>query len=195
MSLGLEELQKWFDGLHYSWELFESVETGQILPGVCSIENCPHCSVSGQAPPMLRMRVGLHMGRPTQAIMAEGHFLRIRAARPEFAVAYLKKLDPQYPDTCLYLGGLTGQQPMWMPSPPAPVFSQSGLGWYQTINPQNQYATSAGWANQASTMPQNLSVYTGPGWQHITNNGSAPITLYPSGQVLYPGQITTVPTP
>lgn len=48
-----------------------------------------------------RMRVGLHLGRPTQAIIAEGVFVRMRAA-PEYADFELKVLDANNPDVCLY---------------------------------------------------------------------------------------------
>jgi hypothetical protein len=48
-----------------------------------------------------KMRVGLHLNRPTQAIIAEGQFVRMRAA-PEYADYELRVLDAQKPDSCLY---------------------------------------------------------------------------------------------
>ena len=64
-----------------SWEAFEDTDDGNIE--------------------IFSMRVGTHLGRPTQAVMAEGHFLKIRA-RPDFAGYQLKRLDPSNPDECLY---------------------------------------------------------------------------------------------
>ncbi|RPI87191.1 MAG: hypothetical protein EHM40_23140 [Chloroflexi bacterium] len=48
-----------------------------------------------------KMRVGIHLGRPTQAILAEGQFVRMRSA-PEYADYELKVLDAKNPDSCLY---------------------------------------------------------------------------------------------
>jgi hypothetical protein len=48
-----------------------------------------------------KMRVGLHLGRPTQAIIAEGQFVKMRAA-PEYADYELRVLDANNPDACLY---------------------------------------------------------------------------------------------
>lgn len=48
-----------------------------------------------------KMRVGLHLGRPTQAIIAQGCFVRMRAAT-EYADYELKVLDANNPDVCLY---------------------------------------------------------------------------------------------
>ena len=67
-----------------------------------------------------KMRIGLHLNRPTQAIIAEGHFVRMRAA-PEYADYELKVLDANNPDNCLY------EQLI------AEVAGKSGGGWLPRI--------------------------------------------------------------
>jgi hypothetical protein len=51
---------------------------------------------------LIKMRVGLHMGKPMQALIADDQFIRMRAA-PEYADCKLTKLDPLFPDKCLYI--------------------------------------------------------------------------------------------
>ena len=67
-----------------------------------------------------KMRIGLHLNRPTQAIIAEGHFIRMRAA-PEYADYELKVLDANHPDNCLY------EQLI------AEVANRSGGGWLPRV--------------------------------------------------------------
>jgi hypothetical protein len=46
-------------------------------------------------------RVGLHMKRPMEAIMAKGQFIRFRPA-PDLANFHLERLDPDNVNNCLY---------------------------------------------------------------------------------------------
>lgn len=86
----IEELERILGQFHYTWEHFEANECGEIkIKDPMWGENT------------FKMRIGLHMGRPTQAIMAIGSFVKLRAA-PKYGQYVLAKLDPQYPDDCLY---------------------------------------------------------------------------------------------
>jgi len=64
-----------------------------------------------------KMRIGLHMKRPTQAVMALGQFVKLRRAN-EYGRFKLKNLTPEAPDTCVYFHGW-GQDmvPCWCPAP------------------------------------------------------------------------------
>ena len=48
-------------------------------------------------------RIGLHLKRPMQAVMAKGHFIKMVAV-PEFEPYYLARLDPENVDATLYKG-------------------------------------------------------------------------------------------
>jgi len=81
------EFNDWLRELiaHIHWDEFSKLNNGTIeLQGI-----------------QFKLRVGLHLGRPTQVIIAEGQFIRMRAA-PEYADHELKVLDAKNPDNCLY---------------------------------------------------------------------------------------------
>lgn len=69
---------------------------------------------------LIRMRVGLHMGKPMQALIADDQFIRMRSV-PEYESYSLNKLEPEWPDKCLYkpsgLGYLTSGKNLkiWKP--------------------------------------------------------------------------------
>jgi len=75
-----------------------------------------------------KMRIGLHLQRPTQAIIADGHFVRMRAA-PEYVDYELKVLDANNPDNCPYeqlvaeVGSFTGKR--WRPVLALKAFSSA----------------------------------------------------------------------
>lgn len=73
------------------------------------------------------MRVGLHLGAPSQAIMARGQFLKVRRA-PKFANQngggyVLHPLNPNQPDRCRHNGS-------WIPQ-------RKYLSWYDDAIWQN----------------------------------------------------------
>lgn len=74
-----------------SWAHFESTNRGEI----------PLRSKGFRETILIRMRVGLHMGKPMQALIADNQFIRMRSA-PEFEGCSLNKLEPEWPDKCLY---------------------------------------------------------------------------------------------
>ena len=51
---------------------------------------------------LIRMRVGLHMGKPMQALIADDQFIKMRSV-PEYEGYSLNKLEPEWPDKCLYI--------------------------------------------------------------------------------------------
>lgn len=55
-------------------------------------------------------RVGLHLKRPMEAIMAQGLFIRMRGTK-DYDAFELSRLDPENPDTCYY-----SNQPYYNPN-------------------------------------------------------------------------------
>lgn len=80
----------------YRWEHFEADPLGQIQVG-----NKLFC-----------MRVGIHMDRPVQAIIADGQFVRMRSA-DFYKDKQLQKIDPERLAECLYVEGPASNIPMW----------------------------------------------------------------------------------
>jgi len=88
----IEEIER---AMHHqkdmTWAHFESTARGEI----------PLHFKGFRERILIRMRVGLHMGKPMQALIADDKFIRMRAA-PEYENYKLLKLDPLFPDKCLY---------------------------------------------------------------------------------------------
>jgi len=108
----VEELEEMINDLR--WEHFESEMWGQIQ--ISKI--------------IFAMRVGLHMDRPTQAVMAEGQFVRMRSA-DYWKDFMLTKLDPDRLYESLYFlrGGQSVNSAMdtlWRPKELMPT--QAGMG-------------------------------------------------------------------
>ncbi len=76
-----------FEVVQPTWEMFEAKQRGELVIGGYTFA----------------MRVGLHLKRPTQAIMAAGQFVRMRSAGNATG-RDLKVLDPAMPGNCLYGG-------------------------------------------------------------------------------------------
>lgn len=85
----IEALEKMIE--LYTWEDFEATEQGRILVVNRQWGSIPYF-----------MRVGLHLNRATQAIMACGQFLRMRPVTEGDGWRKLKKLYPSNPNACLY---------------------------------------------------------------------------------------------
>jgi hypothetical protein len=86
---------------YYDWPMFEARPTGNLR--LSEWASIPGGEELVSIPPTydFYMRVGLHLGRPTQAIFSHGKFLRIRREK-RFEGCDLKKIDPNKPDECLY---------------------------------------------------------------------------------------------
>lgn len=106
----------------YTWEDFEGLDMGEIR-----VTSRKLLMLRGRGT-LFKMRVGLYMGRPMQAIIAEGQFVRMRPAT-QYEGFELKRLDCTEPDECVYEGLI--QDPADSPRktikwwPPA-FFSRSG---------------------------------------------------------------------
>jgi len=92
MTLPVEELEALIKDLR--WEHFEADPLGQIQVG-----NKLFC-----------MRIGIHMNRPVQAIIADGQFVRMRSAE-FYDDKKLHKIDPDRLAECLYMDAQ--QQAYW----------------------------------------------------------------------------------
>ena len=90
--ISLEELHKLAEP--YSWDDFEDTNDGHIKVPLGSTDPL------GQS---FYMRVGLHMKRPMQVLIAEGNFIRMRSEKrwPEWLPQF-KQLDPKEPSGCIY---------------------------------------------------------------------------------------------
>ena len=79
------------------------------------------------------MRIGVFLGMPSQAIMAQQQFVKMRHVQ-KFDKRALKVLDPKEPDSCLYQCGGVGQYgagPTWQPPPYVdPELNKQALGVY-----------------------------------------------------------------
>src|SRR5271170_6264375 len=75
------------------WEDFEKSSTGDVFVRKMPTKDMVRFS----------LRVGLHMGRPSKAILAMQQFVRITVAQEyEPYKQWLHKLDPNYQDGCTY---------------------------------------------------------------------------------------------
>jgi hypothetical protein len=76
------------------------------------------------------MRIGVFLGMPSQAIMAQQQFVKMRHVQ-KFDKRALKVLDPKEPDRCLYKLGGVGQYGVgstWQPPPYVdPEFKKQAL--------------------------------------------------------------------
>jgi|HubBroStandDraft_4_1064222.scaffolds.fasta_scaffold145498_2 hypothetical protein len=103
-----EVITAWLNELlgSVSWPQFEATENGNL-----TILNTK-----------FSMRIGIFMTMPTQAIFAEGMFLRMRQ-RKEFDTKDLRTLIADNIDSCLYKGN-----PRWKPqSPPTTTAEEQHL--------------------------------------------------------------------
>lgn len=86
---------------YYDWPVFEARPCGDLrLSEWSSIPGGEELTANPESH-QFYMRVGLHLGRPTQAIFSNGKFLRIRREK-RFDGCDFKKIDPNKPDECLY---------------------------------------------------------------------------------------------
>lgn len=85
------------------FEAFQTVPTGNItLLGT-----------------QFHMRIGKFLGQPSQAIIAQQQFVKMRHV-DKYDKRSLKVIDPKEPDSCLYQSGGVGQAgagPTWCPPP------------------------------------------------------------------------------
>jgi hypothetical protein len=85
------------------WAAFEVMTDGRLLLHDRAQTILPEEEGLDDRPWLFEMRVGLHLDRPTQAIMSCGHFVRIRRdERWGPYHTYLQVLDPAFPNRCLY---------------------------------------------------------------------------------------------
>jgi hypothetical protein len=89
--LTAEELKRMIKQAGHSWAHFESTSRGELVV----------IRKGFREKILIKMRIGLHMGLSTQALIADDQFIKIRS-RPDFDDYVLKKLDPLWPDKCLY---------------------------------------------------------------------------------------------
>lgn len=86
---------------YYDWPVFEARPCGDLrLSEWSSIPDGEELTANPESH-QFYMRVGLHLGRPTQAIFSNGKFLQIRREK-RFDGCDFKKIDPNKPDECLY---------------------------------------------------------------------------------------------
>lgn len=95
----LEELEQII--LRYTWSHFEKLDGGNIRPRLRP-RRFHERMMPWPKGPRFCLRVGLHLGKPTQAIMCEGQFVRIRRYDHTCDLEALKVLDPTDPDKALY---------------------------------------------------------------------------------------------
>ena len=86
---GFEVALQFFEAVDPTWEMFEAQKDGNLRIGGY----------------IFSMRVGLHLKRPTQAIMGAGQFIKMRSAGNATGRT-LKVLDPTMPDRCIYGRGM-----------------------------------------------------------------------------------------
>lgn len=87
LIVGPEVALQFFEMANPTWEQFEANKLGELV-------------VAGYT---FRMRVGLHLQRPVQAIIGASQFIKIRSAGNCEGMR-LKVLDPDDPSVCLYSG-------------------------------------------------------------------------------------------
>ena len=83
----VEYLQKMLGA--FPWPAFEAIQTGNM-----SIEGVDY-----------KLRLGLHMKQPRQAIVALGYFVKMKPAPDPIKANIVTDLDPNDPDKCLFNDG------------------------------------------------------------------------------------------
>ena len=75
------------------------------------------------------MRIGKFLGQPTQAIIAEGQFVKMQHTTVHYDKNDLKVIDPKDPDSSLYEVGfnIDTQYRTWRPPPPSPQPAPAGF--------------------------------------------------------------------
>lgn len=91
LIIGPEVALQFFEAIQPTWEMFEKQHSGDL-------------KIGGY---IFSMRVGLHLQRPTQAVMAAGQFIKMRSAGNATG-RKLKVLDPNMPNRALYKMGSLG---------------------------------------------------------------------------------------
>lgn len=155
------------------WDAFEATPDGRLLVMDRAQTILPEEEDVDHRPWVFEMRVGLHLDRPTQAIMSCGHFIKLRRDnRWEQYRSFLGVLDPEHPNHCLYTAA--GYNINWNPGAayidqtyqhyPVGVYAAAGAhthgltphygGWITTLNthPTPSYGglTTAGGSTQQS---------------------------------------------
>lgn len=105
----VEELERLISSI--TWDDFEKTDLGEFTVG--------YVPPGEQEPLFIKfsMRVGLHMNRPFQVVIADKQFVRLRAA-PAYTGHVLKRLFAADPNYCLYTPRVrTGfnSRPLWQP--------------------------------------------------------------------------------
>jgi hypothetical protein len=139
-----EVITAWLNKLlgSVSWQQFEATEDGNL-----TILNTK-----------FSMRIGIFMTMPTQAIFAQGMFLRMRH-RKEFDVKDLRTLIADNIDGCLYKGN-----PRWKPqSPPTTTAEEQHLQdmikQFEEVRRQSTGATSLNsWWRQIQKVKEQIEI-------------------------------------
>ncbi len=137
--ISLEELHKLAEP--YSWDDFEDTNDGHIKVPLGSTDPL------GQS---FYMRVGLHMKRPMQVLIAEGNFIRMRSEKrwPEWLPQF-KQLDPKEPSGCIY------QKSPWLYQ----MYQQYPQGAAYTGVPQHNSENTKEWCPLMYLAPTPSNVY------------------------------------
>ncbi|RPI87193.1 MAG: hypothetical protein EHM40_23150 [Chloroflexi bacterium] len=124
----IDELERLIS--HVTWDDFERTDLGEFTVGYVPPREMEPVFIK------FCMRVGLHMNRPFQAVIADNQFVRLRAA-PEYNNHNLKRLVAAHPAACLYTPRVrTGvQRALWNPEPVVESFttSYSGFSGYNLL--------------------------------------------------------------
>ena len=135
VNMTIDELERLISNL--TWEDFEKTDRGEFTVGYVP---------PNQSEPIFikfYMRIGLHMNRPFQAVLADNQYVRLRAV-PEYANHKLERLDAARPTTCLYsprtiYPGNEGR-PFWKPEESRESVSVTGHSYttsYQAAQIRN----------------------------------------------------------
>jgi len=108
----IDELEQLISNL--TWEDFEKTDWGELTIGYVP----PH----QKEPIFIKfcMRVGLHMNRPFQAVIAVSQYVRLRAA-PQYTGYKLHRLNASHPSGCWYTPRIRAgseSRPLWKPEDP-----------------------------------------------------------------------------
>ena len=118
-------------------------------------------------------RIGAHFKRPMEAIMAQGQFIRMRAA-PHYEHFELKRLDPDNVDKCLYFRTN-------IPLSYTPVYADKDWspkllkGWEQSLGLQ-QAAQAAQQAQQQAQQQYQRDLHNQPNISTIPYGGYVNVT-------------------
>lgn len=119
------------------------------------------------------MRIGKFLGQPSQAIIAQQQFVKMRHV-DKYDKRSLKVIDPKEPDACLYSNGVGPAEtaPTWCPPPYVDLGEQARQeALLQAAMAQQQWAAQSGMSGlqrlqQAGQALQGIGQSLNPYWQN-----------------------------